>query len=152
MIQRIQSIFLILVAIILFTALGFPVWKISTKSGEVIMTPILTRITSGEEITESYTNAPLAIILIIGAGLAIFSLLKFLNRPLQMKLGMAISLILSLFLGLTIYFTSPLEKTYGAGSFGIGFFLTAGAIVCNIISNRFIKKDEDMVRDADRLR
>jgi CDP-diglyceride synthetase len=152
MIQRIQSIFLIIVAIVLLTAIGFPVWKLTTEQQEIIMTPLLTRTISGETVTETYTNAPLALILIFGAGLAIFSLLKFLNRPLQMKLGMAISLLLSLFLGLTIYFSSDLENNFGKGTFGIGFFMTAVAVVFNILSNRFIKKDEDMVREADRLR
>jgi uncharacterized membrane protein len=152
MIQRIQSIFLIIVAIVLFTAIGFPVWKLTTEQQEIIMTPLLTRTTVAETVSESYSNVPLAFILIVSAGLAIFSLLKFLNRPLQMKLGMAISLLLSGFLGLTIYFTSDLEKNYGSGNFGIGFFMVAVAVVFNILSNRFIKKDEDMVREADRLR
>lgn len=154
MIQRIQTIFLLLVTIILLAALGFPVWVSSGSdaSNGTLMTPVMTRTISGETSTESYGNVPLAIILVVCAGLAVFSILKFNNRPLQMKLGMGISMLLSLFLGLTIYFTSDLEKTLGPGTYTTAFFMVAVAVGLNILANRFIKRDEDMVKDADRLR
>jgi hypothetical protein len=38
------------------------------------------------------------------------------------------------------------------GQYLIGTYLPMGAMVCNLIANRFIRRDENLVRSADRLR
>ena len=35
---------------------------------------------------------------------------------------------------------------------GLGLWLPGAAVICNLLANRFIRKDERLVRDADRLR
>lgn len=39
-----------------------------------------------------------------------------------------------------------------AGSYRIGFWAILAAMVCNMLANRFIRKDEALVRSVDRIR
>ncbi|NJN43252.1 MAG: DUF4293 domain-containing protein [Flammeovirgaceae bacterium] len=38
------------------------------------------------------------------------------------------------------------------GEYGLAFWLPAVAMVSNLIANRFIRKDEKLVRDSERIR
>ena len=47
------------------------------------------------------------------------------------------------------------ENSLGMESRGLfkpGYFLPLGAMILNSLANRFIKKDEDLVRSVDRIR
>ncbi|WP_332913669.1 DUF4293 family protein [Algoriphagus boritolerans] len=39
-----------------------------------------------------------------------------------------------------------------AGSYQLGFWAILAAMVCNMLANRFIRKDEALVRSVDRIR
>ena len=43
-------------------------------------------------------------------------------------------------------------KAEVAGSYQIGFWAILAAMVCNMLANRFIRKDEALVRSVDRIR
>jgi len=59
-------------------------------------------------------------------------------------------------LGLAVFFVNEGNALVGGpedgADFGIGFFLPVVALVLNALANRFIQRDERLVRDADRLR
>jgi hypothetical protein len=40
----------------------------------------------------------------------------------------------------------------GFENYEMGFFLVIIAMICNILANRFIRRDEKLVRSADRMR
>ena len=42
-------------------------------------------------------------------------------------------------------------NTYQGGQYGLGIWLPGIAVLCNLLSNRFIRKDEKLVRDSERL-
>jgi hypothetical protein len=92
-----------------------------------------------------------AILLVASATVAIVQIRSFTNRMLQIKLGALNSLFLAGSLGSLVYFGTTLVGTYG-GVYGIGMWLPAVAVVCNWLAIRFIKRDERLVRDSDRLR
>jgi hypothetical protein len=58
---------------------------------------------------------------------------------------------MSINLVLMTYFIITLQEVY-QGSFGIGIFIYALAMLFNIVARRFIQKDENLVRSVDRLR
>ena len=58
---------------------------------------------------------------------------------------MSISLVLMTFL------IVDLQEEY-EGTFGLGIFAFAIAMLLNILARRFIQKDEKLVRSVDRLR
>ena len=59
------------------------------------------------------------------------------------------------YIALATYFIYHGESKIGMETRGIfkpGYFLPLGAMILNSLANRFIKKDEDLVRSVDRIR
>jgi hypothetical protein len=55
-------------------------------------------------------------------------------------------------IGCALYFSNQMIKTFQGGEYGLGIWLPGVAVLCNLLSNRFIRKDEKLVRDSERLR
>lgn len=102
--------------------------------------------------TKTYYIAGLAI---ISALIAFFSIFKFNNRLTQIKLGALNSLIIGGSLAFTVYYILGAEEMYFKevqSNYLPGFYFTAAALFFNALANRFIRKDENLVRSADRIR
>lgn len=154
MIQRIQTLFLGLVAFTMTLNLFSTVWQADTEGKSILLTPFyLSEKTIEGEHYHGVIYIALLIILIIG--ISIFSITRFKNRPLQLKLGLGSSVLLCLVVG-AYYLVIGKGKTMIAADavahFDPGFYLPLIAIVLNILANRFIKKDENLVKSVDRLR
>lgn len=95
--------------------------------------------------------AVLALLAIIPMG----AILRFKDRKLQMKL-MRLNMLLALgFIGLAVFYIDRSQNLIGEETDitpSIWFYSVAIPIICSFLANRFIKKDDDMVRSADRLR
>ncbi len=85
--------------------------------------------------------------------IAVIEIGKFENRLLQLKLAALNSLLMAGAIGSSVYFATRLIKANQlAGEYGLGLWLPAVAMISNMIANRFIRKDEKLVRDSDRIR
>jgi glucan phosphoethanolaminetransferase (alkaline phosphatase superfamily) len=87
--------------------------------------------------------------------LAIFTIFQYKNRIRQMLFVALNSLFLGVAMALTVYHVKNTAEAMGGadGSFYIGLGGIFVALLANMIANRFIKKDEKLVKDADsRLR
>lgn len=65
------------------------------------------------------------------------------------------SLLMAGILGVCVYFINKGEGLFdiqNRGEFKMGFYVVGAAILLNILANRFIKRDESLVRAADRIR
>ena len=162
MIQRIQTIFLFLYSAALISTFFFPVWqKVSfddqTNEVDVIVTGHVSSVVydkAGDAIIiiDNFWVGGFIIITCIVAAMSIFS---FRNRLTQIKLGTLNSLFTSL---LVIYYLY--EIFYNIDyvdikdkiSFLISFYLIFLAIFFNFLANRFIRKDELLVRESERIR
>jgi hypothetical protein len=72
---------------------------------------------------------------------------------LQIKLGALNSLVMAGSLMALVWFATQLIKSNQiAGEYGLSLWMPAGAMVSNMIANRFIRRDEKLVRDSDRIR
>jgi len=154
MIQRIQTLFLGLVVIVMSLNLFSPVWIASHAYRKITIMPFyLLDNNEGVEKHHGILYVAIAIILIIG--IAIFSMSQFKNRTLQLRLGMLNSLLLSAVV-LAFYLVIGKGKTMMGEtfeeSFELGFYLPLVSIIFNILANRFIKKDDDLVKSVDRIR
>ena len=152
--QRKQTIFLGLTASCMVLMILFPVWRASVGDVEKILFPLQYTVKTGElkEIIY-FPYALCAILAIAAATLAIIEIGKFEDRLLQLKLGALNSLLMAGSLGSAVYFAIQLIKTNQvAGHYEPGMWLPAIAMVSNLIANRFIRKDEKIVRDSDRIR
>ena len=139
MLQRIQTIYLILAAVVTgVLPFVFPLWKLQ----------------SGTELTEFYFMMEMSYAALFGLSttLSIVSILGFKKRQNQFVMG-RLNIILNLFLlGLFVYRLLTLSGETTVSEKGIGMFLPIVAIVFLVLANKAIKKDEDLVKSVDRLR
>jgi len=154
MIQRIQTVFLLLAILALIAFNIFPYWQTTPgEGGENFLLMSYGFIRASE--TNIFPNVSLYTLVggisALAMIIVLIEIFRYKNRVLQMKLAIANSFLMSINLALMIYFIFTLQKEY-QGTFGIGIFIYALAMLLNILSRRFIQKDEKLVRSVDRLR
>ena len=149
--QRIQTVFLAIVIVTLLVSLVFPIWSVEVN-GEARVLTAFYYLNNGAYQYNPYSLT--AILAIAAATIAFTEITKFKNRLTQVKLGALNSLFLVGVLGLAFYFSNQLMKDIvGAkGQYGVGMWLPFAAVICNMLANRFIRRDEKLVRDSERLR
>jgi hypothetical protein len=139
MLQRIQTIYLILAAISTgVLPFVFPLWKVQ----------------SGTTIADYYFMMDMGYAVLFGLSttLSIVSIMGFKKRQNQFVMG-RLNIILNLILlGLFVYRLLTLSGETTVSEKGIGMFLPIVAIVFLVLANKAIKKDEDLVKSVDRLR
>ena len=137
MIQRIQTIYLLLAFVVTGILLFFiPLWTMSDSKEYYFMQ------------SQVYT-----IILGLSTTLTLLSIVSYKKRQNQFVIG-RLNIILNLILlGLFVYRSLNLSgETPAVSEKGIGMFLPVVAIVLLVLANKAIKKDEDLVKSVDRLR
>ena len=129
MIQRLQSLILLFSAVSsLIIVFYFPV----LKSTEITI-----------YLTENISYARLCVFLSVG--LNIFSIFQFRNRNRQIIINQISKLFLSIAFIIIIFQRGELN-------FAIGLFLFVIPYLLIILANYLIKKDEKLVKSADRIR
>lgn len=136
MVQRIQTVYLLLVMVLSLLAIfSFSVWTDASK------TPVFAR--SIPVLWVSFSAV---------AVLAFYSLFNFKNRQLQFVIN-RINLLINLFLlGFFAYQSLNLSGEAQVSEKGIGMLIPIFSIVLLVLANKAIKKDEALVKSADRLR
>ena len=161
MIQRIQTLFLILYIGALVSTFFFPVWqKISlndeTNSIEIIVTGYISSVDFNNGDTSIlYDNFIISGLVIMSCIVAAFSIFSYKNRLNQIKLGALNSFLTSVFIIYFLYDIFYNEQYININdkiSFLISFYLIFLAIFFNFLANRFIRKDELLVRESERIR
>ena len=158
MLQRIQTVFLMLVALLMLLTLFLPVWTLRGENGEIVQQLMAMKLiefgsTDQSNIEVHFPYAYMAICAVISAIIAIVSISKFKDRLMQMRLGALNSLFMAGALACGAYFSTELMKAVGAsGNFGLGLFLPGIAMMFNMLANRFIRKDDRLVKSVDRIR
>jgi hypothetical protein len=152
--QRIQTVFLAIAIISLILSIFLPIWTTRDSSGKthVLYALHYSAIENDEKATTYFPYSLVAIFSVASATVAFIEIGKYKNRMLQMKLGALNSLFLVATIGLSVYFASEMLKAHQGGEYGLGMWLPGVAVVCNLLANRFIRKDEKLVRDSERLR
>jgi len=137
MIQRIQTLYLFLVVVISGgLPFIFPLWQDELGENSIFFTKsIIHTILFGLSFT-----------------LSLFSIFEYKKRQNQFVLNRLNILLNLILLGLFVYrsLRLPGEEIYSKK--GIGIFFPILIIVLLVLANRSIKKDEELVKSADRLR
>ena len=139
MIQRKQTLWLLLVATVSLLSLKFPIY-----SGNLVDA---TGVKQWKELTAA-TTVPLTVVCGAVAALALVSIFLYKNRPLQVRLVL-VNLILSSVL-LLLYFLEA--RNYLEGGYAFTALLALAAPVLLVLSAIGIRKDEKLVKSLDRLR
>jgi glucan phosphoethanolaminetransferase (alkaline phosphatase superfamily) len=167
MLQRIQSVFMFFAALSMIAMLFFPLWeKSDTKIDAVereyaIMDAFTLRYEqhnteTGEiQLLGTQNTMLISIAAVLAAAVMFFSISRFKNRLTQVKLNALFSLLVAGVLGGTYFYITKANALFDEtipGTILIGFYLPIVAMFNNFLANRFIRKDEKLVRSADRIR
>jgi len=156
MIQRVQSIYIVLSIVVVFVATLFPFG--SYEIGDQIVSFGAFGWKSENNFFISnypkvFSNYPYFIGYLFTISLSIFTLLKYKNRKSQLSLGKAnyfVLLITIIYMFLSVKL--PEEIITEDPIYGIGLYLMVSAIPLIFLANRGIKNDEKLIKSLDRLR
>ena len=136
MIQRIQTLYLFLAAIV---AGGLPfvfnLWK-----------------TTSDNLVYAIDEPLLLGGFVVSAILSLISIFIFKNRKLQFVINRLTIILNFILLIALVYRSLNLPGETEVSEKGIGIFLPIISIVLIVLANKAIKKDEDLVKSVDRLR
>lgn len=158
MIQRLQSIFLFLVAVAMGLTLGLDLWVQEAADSGVtwkLNALFLEQSNSSGEILQSSSNWYVAALAAFVGLLAIISIFQYRSRGRQMMINMVNSLLMVGLVAIVFLTTNSVNKELAAadnGQYQIGFWAILAAMVCNMLANRFIRKDEALIKSVDRIR
>ena len=142
MIQRIQSIYLLLVIFLSIGATFFlKLWV--EADNEVFAFDLFAY--------ESILYKLVPISFIISALLALITIFRYNDRQQQFVLGRIIILINLFLLGILIYLSLNIPGEIFSEK-GIGMFIPSIVILFAVLANKAIRKDENLVKSVDRLR
>lgn len=149
MIQRIQSVYLLLVTALLVASMCLPVGSfIGANGATYVFKPL------GVEINEAFSSTwGLFGILLLSAIVAFATIFLFKNRMLQIRMSIFNSILLIGYYMAFLAFLFVLKRDLTA-SFQISWALCLPlvCIILNYLAIRAIGRDEVMVKAADRLR
>lgn len=152
MIQRIQSVYLLIVTILLVVTMCQPVGTFIAADG--VSTSVLKPL--GVTLADGNFQSTWGMfgILLLCAVVAFGTIFLFRNRMLQVRMTIFNSLLLIGYYIVTGVFWYVLDGKLEAGSFRLGWALCLPAvcIILNYLAFRAIYRDEVMVKAADRLR
>ena len=144
MIQRIQTVYLLVSAIISSGLIFvFNLWE--NIEGDSVFASELIK-------SDSMILKLIPVLFIGSAVLSIVAIFQFKKRQFQFVLGRLNILTNLILLGFLVYQLLNLSGETSVSEKGIGAFLPVVVIVLLAIANKAIKKDEDLVKSVDRLR
>lgn len=144
MIQRIQTLLLLIASGISGGLIFiFSLWK-NLKSNEIFALDTFDN--------ESMLTKSIGAIFIISAILSLITIFLFKNRKLQFVMNRLNILLNFLLVGFIVYHLLTLSGETKVSEKGIGSFLPLLSVLFLVFANRYIKKDEDLVKSVDRLR
>ena len=164
MLQRVQSLFLLGVAICMGMMLLLDIWEEPlTQQGKIIMLDAYALETAIVSSTGAIVASPtiiehtwiIAIFATLSIATAFYEIFRYDNRLTQLKLGFLNVIFMIGVLGSVTYYVlqgEELSANATQGELEIGLFLPGIAFLLNLLANRFIRKDEKLVRSIDRLR
>ena len=143
MIQRIQTIYLLIASIVsgglIFV---FNLWK--TLKEQIFVLDLFKE--------GLFTLNVVPFMFITSSILSLVTIFLYKNRKLQFVIGRIIILMNLFLLGLLIYLSLTLSGETIVSEKGIGLFLPILVVLLIVLANKAIKKDEDLVKSVDRLR
>ena len=152
MIQRIQSLLLAAAVLALGLQVVMPFALEQLPDQSMFEHSILAGMSLGVPAYQTWAYVGLALCIVAAAGCT-FTILKFANRPLQLKLVRVIQLVLA-GLVLAIYYMNKqfVAEAVEHSSRGIGYYLPVVILGLVFGAGWFIRKDEKLVQSLDRLR
>ncbi len=156
MLQRIQTVYLFIVSLALGLMFVFP---ISSYYGDfhtfkLTLLGVVNLVPDSENIFQAYFTLPLITFVLLLCMLSIISIFLFKNRKRQLmilKINILVNILLIVGIFL-IYSKLILTQIDVSEEYSTGAFLPLLSLIFLIMAFRGVKKDDELVRSADRLR
>lgn len=151
MIQRKQSIFLFLAAILMAVSFFVPLAQFSATGTDNILTLFSYGLASESGSTPIWGICTLAI---LGCIFPLVNIFLYAKRKLQMRVG-TITIVFYLFFYVSLYlYVSNVARdgSMGLGNIEYGAILPLIAIILNVLAILGIKKDEKLIQSLNRIR
>lgn len=154
MIQRIQSVYLLITSLLTGNLFFSSMGKIANEEGMFELKFLgLTRITESQPSEVVFSTWPLMLLIALTTLVSLVSIFLYKNRFTQIRIcGLNIVLLAGL-TGLSLYTLHSLASSIeGSLSYTFAIFLPLIGIVLTILAIRAIGRDEALIRSVDRLR
>ena len=157
MIQRIQTVFLAIVVLLGVAASFFSIMSFTNDGASYLMN--LYKTVASEDLTNVLTkNMGVGAMQGIVQLAAIATIFLFKNRSLQIKIGKLTILLIAIQIVAIVMYSDTVKSLIGNKpedvivDFNLGAILPVLSLICAYLAVHFIKKDDQLVRSADRLR
>jgi Domain of unknown function (DUF4293) len=152
--QRVQTIFLALVILSMVLGIFFPIWT-GIEDGVVHkLFPLHYSVyPEAGAIPNYFPYSITAILMMAAATIAFIEIRRFDDRILQIKLGTLNSLVLMGVMISAVLLANKMINAHPANwDYGYGLYIPFAGVTFNWLAVRFIRRDEKLVRDSDRIR
>jgi hypothetical protein len=156
--QRIQTVFLALVIASMVIGIFFPIWVGHSGGITHKLYPLhYSTYQDGDNgvvsAAQYFPFAITAMLMVAAATIAFMELRRFDNRILQIKLGTLNSLILmGVMISAVVLANQMTDKFPSDWDYGFGLYIPFAGVTFNWLAVRFIRRDEKLVRDSERIR
>lgn len=154
MIQRIQSVYLLLTTLLAILFLSGDIINFIGNTSPVSLAMNGVRMYSGgEEPQIVMTALPFSILLMLIPLVSFVTIFLYKNRKLQLKMTVALILLIIAVIALSGYYIYSVVNSYESElTLSYKLVLPVLMLIFSILAYRGIKKDEHLVRSYDRLR
>lgn len=155
MIQRIQTLYLSLIALITLIFLSGNILSFSNKTGAVIKVTFngIFRDIAGQSPEMIEKLFPLAVLIILIPVISLFAIFIFKNRKIQLRLTWFLIILASVFVIALIHVSFSVISKFEVRIIpGIKMILPLLILILSILSYRGIRNDDKLVKSNDRLR
>jgi len=154
MIQRIQSLYLLLTTLIAVLFLSGEIVRFSDGINELFINiQGLGKLAgnSGTEIIEKHMH--FTILLLLPPVLSLVTIMFYKNRKLQMKMTLILILLILIEIIAVVHYSMHIINTMGVVLIpGLKLIIPVLMLIMAILAYRGMKKDENLIRSYDRLR
>lgn len=152
MIQRVQSIWLFLASLTLFLLLILPVLTKQSTGGEIWLQVGGVYQHTSTVVQQMETYSGLFGLTIFAGVVCLYNIFNFKNRTLQKRVVLLAILLILIIIGCVAGYAWKITDGMKDGSLAIGTALPPLALIFCALAFRGIRKDEQLIRSADRLR
>ena len=152
--QRVQTIFLALVIVSMVVGIFFPIWVGMEEGVTYKLFPLHFSVFEEDGQSASYFPYSItAILMMAAATIALMELRRYDNRILQVKLGTLNSFVLMGVMISAVVLANKMTDAHPLNwNYGLGLYIPFVGVTFNWLAVRFIRRDEKLVRDSDRIR
>lgn len=157
MIQRKQTIYLLLSIIAMILTAVFPIAKFYGDFYYVLKIFSFSAFPETLETSLNFSfNLPMTALWIAIVALNVLTIFIYKKRTTQIKLvNVSLAFLIALIALIFFYYAPVIEKNFNVNveyAKNIGIYMPIISFVCMLLANRGIKKDEELVKSLDRIR